>query len=314
MLKKFIACLTALCVAVSVMTLNALCDQPSPELDLDEIFVAQRNMPPQKTDHTGERFKAELLPGSTVYFSIKNAHRAEDLSGYRAILDWNKGEEYITRCRVEYCEVFDTDGETSLGYRYVIAMGLTETSDDVMRTLRGNIRLADRTSRVVPEISFTISVGKGAALGKADAIYCDSPSVMIEFATLSESVIIYFHDMCSFEVETLGQQDVDAGCSTQPLTSISERYRDADLKFIWWNKRPIFDHVGTVRILPDSRYGYLYQLRGGEIYDITDSYDKTQDAYVINTRRLEGFVLSDRELSPEADIIPEPNPPTGVMS
>ena len=285
-----------------------------PELDLDAVFIAQQNMPPQKADHSGENFRAALLPGSTVYFSIKNAHRAEDISGYRGIFEWNKGEEYVTRSRVEYCEVFDSDGKTSLGYRYVLAMGLTETSDDVMRTLRGSVRFADRASRLTPEISFTISVGNGADLGRADSIYCDSPSVKIEFGTLSDSVVINFHDFCSFEVETAGQQDIDAGCSTLPLTGIAERYRAADLRFIWWHKRPIFDHVGKMRIYPANNERYLYELKGGELFDISDCYDSEQDAFVISTRRLEGYVLSDRALSPEALIVPEPNPPTGAAA
>lgn len=280
---------------------------------MDAVFIAQQNMPPQKAEHSGENFRASLLPGSTVYFSIKNAHRAEDISGYRAIFDWSKGEEYVTRSRVEYCEVFDTDGKTSLGYRYVVAMGLTETSDDVMRTLRGNVRFADRSSRITPEISFTVSVGKGANLGKADAIFCDSPSVKIEFGTLSETVIINFHDFCSFEVDTVGQQDLDAGCSTMPLTDISEKYRDADLKFIWWNKKPIFDHVGTLRLYPNQREKYLYELRGGKLHDVSDSYDNDQQAFVITARRLEGFVFSDRALDFDAKIVPEPNPPTGAV-
>ena len=235
----------------------ATADEAVPELDLDAVFVSQPNMPPQKIDQSDENLRVMLLPGSTIYFSIKNAQRAEDISGYRAIFDWNKGEEYVTRSRVEYCEVFDTDGKTSLGYRYVVAMGLTETSDDVMRTLRGKVKFAERSSSISSEISFTVSVGKGADLGRADSVYCESPSVKIEFATLSESVIIYFHDICSFEVETTGQQDLDAGCSTQPLTDIAERYRDANLRFIWWNRRPIFDHVGTVRIYPQQNEKYL---------------------------------------------------------
>lgn len=311
-LKRITAFITALCLAATVLTAAISADEAVPELDLDAVFIAQQNMPPQKAEHAGENFRASLLPGSTVYFSIKNAHRAEDISGYRAIFDWSKGEEYVTRSRVEYCEVFDSDGKTSLGYRYVVAMGLTETSDDVMRTLRGSVRFADRASRLTPEISFTVSVGKGADLGKADTIYCNSPSVKIEFGTLSETVVINFHDFCSFEVETVGQQDIDAGCSTQPLTGIAERYRSADLKFIWWYKRPIFDHVGTLRIYPENNEKYLYELKGGELVDISESYDNTQNAFVVSTRRLEGYVLSDKMLSPDALLVPEANPPTGV--
>jgi len=311
-LKRFTALLTAILIAVSVMPTAVSAEEAVPELDLDAVFIAQQNMPPQKAEHSGENFRASLLPGSTVYFSIKNAHRAEDISGYRAIFDWSKGEEYVARSRVEYCEVFDSDGKTSLGYRYVVAMGLTETSDDVMRTLRGSVRFADRASRITPEISFTVSVGKGANLGRADSIYCDSPSVKIEFGTLSETVVINFHDFCSFEIETIGQQDIDAGCSTQPLTDISERYRSADLKFIWWYKRPIFDRVGTLRIYPEHNEKYLYELRGGELVDISESFDNAHDAFVIPTRRLEGYVLSDRALSPDALLVPEANPPTGA--
>ena len=190
-------------------------------------------------------------------------------------------------------------------------MGLTETSDDAVRTLRGSIKLADRASRLAPSVSFTISVSNGAVIGRADEIYCDSPRIRVDFQALGESVIMRFYDFCSFEVETAGQQEIDAGCSTSPLTDIAERYREADLEFIWWKKRPIFDHEGTLTVYSEPGK-LLYELRGGKLHDVTGSYDHESEAFVLTARRLEGFVLSDRELAPDAPIIPEPNPPTGT--
>ena len=91
--------------------------EAEPVIDADEVFVAINGLAPRKIDHSGNSLRTEVQPGSIIYFSIKNAKRAEDLNGYRAVLEWSKGEGYTTHIRIEYREMFDIDGVTSLGYR-----------------------------------------------------------------------------------------------------------------------------------------------------------------------------------------------------
>ena len=308
-LKRFLILMMVLCIAVSLyVTVSA---EDIPAIDVDEVFTERSGFVPTKLDHSGERLRTEVTPGSVIYFSIKNAKRAEDLDGYRAVLNWSKGEEYITYTRIEYREMFDSDGETSLGYRYVISMRIAEQSDDSARTLRGSIKLAKRTNQRTDEISFTVSVSNGAPVGKASEIKCDSPDVTVGFDALEETVIIHFYDFCSFEVRTEGQEQINGGCIERIPTDIFERHRQAELRALIWSKRPIFDHVGMLYINADKDE-YLYELLGGKLVAADAHYDEQHGAFAIKTRRLEGFVISDRELDLTAAPVAEPIPPTFV--
>ena len=306
-LKKFLILLLALCTAASfAVTVSA---EDIPAIDVDEVFTERNGFLPTKLEHSGERLRTEITPGSIIYFSIKNARRAEDLDGYRAVINWNKGKEYTTHIRIEYREMFDVDGETSLGYRYVIAMGVADQSDGVARTLRGSIKLAKRTNQRTDEISFTISVSDGAPVGKASEITCASPDITVDFTALEDNVIIHFGSFCSFEVSTQDQESINGGCIERVPTNIFERYRQVELRAITWTKKPIFDHEGTLYINADKNE-YLYELLGGQLIAPEAHYDEQIGAFVMKTRRLEGVVISDSELDLAAEQIAEPIPPT----
>ena len=309
MLKRLLTLILAVFIAASaVITASA---EEVPALDVNEVFIERNGFAPQKLDHKGESLRTEVTPGSIIYFSIKNAKRAEDLNGYRAVLEWSKGEDYTTYIRIEYREMFDYDGVTSLGYRYVIAMGIAGLSDDVARTLRGSIKLAKRTNQRTDEISFTISVSKGAPIGKATEIRCNTPDITINFETLEDTVIIYFDNFCRFEVRTEGQEYLNGGCLSKVPTDIFERHRYAELRAMTWTKKPIFDHIGTLYI-DAYKNEYLYELLGGKLTEADAYYDEEYGAFVVKTRRLEGFVVSDRELDLEAEQVAEPIPPTFI--
>ncbi len=308
-LKRFFILILVVCLAMATVTTASA--EEAPVIDVNEVFVARNGLVPQKLDHSGESLRTEISPGTIIYFSIKNARRAEDLDGYRAVLNWNKGEEYTSYIRIEYREMFDHDGVTSLGYRYVIAMGIAELGDDAARTLRGSIKLARRTNQRTDEISFTISVSNGAPIGKATEIRCSSPDINVDFEALEETVIIHFNGFCSFEVRTQGQEPVNGGCIERTPTDIYERYRDAELRTLFWVKKPIFDHIGTLYVYADEDE-YLYELLGGELIASDAHYDEQYGAFAVKTRRLEGFVVADRELDLNAPQTAEPNPPTAI--
>ena len=311
-MKKLSAFILALFIAFSASVTAFALRDTDPQLDVDEIFLAEKNSQPKKIDHSGSSLRTAVTPGSTIYFSIKNARRAEVLNGYRAVLEWSKGEDYVTSVRIEYREMFDFDGVTSLDYRYVIAMNIADFGDDAAHTLRGRIKLAQRRTQNVPEVSFTVSVKKDVVEGETSYILCNTPELNLDFPSFSDIVFIDFGGFCGFEVNSRGQDSVDIGCNFLPITNIAECYREAQLRFITWNKRPFFDHAGKLTVY-SSGEEWLYELRGGKLYDISDCYREEEGAFVLVTHRLEGLVISDRELMLDVPQIPEPNPPTAAF-
>lgn len=311
-MKRILAVMIALFVAVSIAAVPFAADDGNvPQINVDEIFLAEKNSPPTKLDRTGDTLRMEIEPESTLYFSISNARRAEDLNGLRAVTNWSKGEEYTLTPRIEYREMMDTDGITSLGYRYVISMQLTGLADEGAHTLRGTIKLAKRTSSIAPTVSFTLLMRKDAGSDEFRMIKCDSPKTIAEFTGGHEAATIFFYDFGYFDVELHDQGPLNIGCSLLPITDIEERYRDAGLRFISWSKPPIFNRVGSM-VIPADESEYLYELRGTTLVDRNDTYQEQISSFVIKTRRLEGFVLSDRPLPPNAKVQPQPNPLNGA--
>lgn len=311
-MKKLFSLTAAICAAVLLCCMPFADEETAvPQINVDEIFLAEKNSQPEMLERSGEALRMEIEPGSTLYFSIENARRAEDINGFRAVTSWSKGEEYTSSPAIEYREMMAADGVTSLGYRYVISMQLADVIDDSAHTLRGTIKLVQRRNQKAPTVSFTLLLKKNAETDGYHAIKSNSQNVWIDFSNEVGSATVLFYDFGYFDIDVQGQGELNIGCSILPMTDIVERYREAKLRCIRWSSRPIFDHVGRM-VIPANDAEFLYELRGGELIDRTDSYNEQEMAFVISTRRLEGFIVSDMVLRPNANPQPEPNPLTGL--
>ena len=59
-------------------------------IDGTQVFLAEADGDPCQIESGGESLRTVVKPGSTLYFSIANAFRAEDLEGLRVVVDWSK--------------------------------------------------------------------------------------------------------------------------------------------------------------------------------------------------------------------------------
>ena len=280
-------------------------------IDGTQVFVAEPGGEPCRIESGGDSLRTVVRPGSTVYFSIANAARAEDLNGLRVVVDWSKGEELTGTPKIEYRRMMDKTGQASLGYRYVASVEILDTADARPHTLRGSIKIAKRANASAPEVSLTILVREEGQDSTGRVVECARSTFLIEFGRTDEAAQISFYDRGYFEVGVSGQGPLDVGCTTVPVTDIAERYRGAKLKFLTWGKQPFFNHAGKL-VLYAEPGSFLYALRGGSMEDITGGYSEDEGGFVLTTRRLEGFVISDRTLDPGAVPVPEPNPLTAA--
>ncbi|HWP50745.1 MAG TPA: hypothetical protein VN626_03500 [Clostridia bacterium] len=307
---KRIGFLVAMLVTALLCVICVLAEEPAAAvIDGTQVFVAEPGEDPRQIESGAESLRTVVKPGSTVYFSIANAVRAEDLNGLRAVVDWSKGEELTGSPRIEYRRMMDTTGQTSLGYRYVVALEILDTADTRPHTLRGSIKIAKRANASAPEVSLTILVRQDGRDNTDRVVTCAQKTLLMEFGRTEEMVRISFFDSGYFEVGVTGQGPLDVGCTTEPVTDIAERYPEAALKFISWSKQPFFNRIGKL-VLYAERDSFLYALRGSGLVETTGSYSEEEGGFVLTTRRLEGFVVSDRALDPEAVPVPQSNPPT----
>lgn len=312
-MKRTVFFILALAAAL-LCAVRAPAQTPSAAIDGTQVFIAEPGGDPRQTaDGAGDSLRTVVKPGSVIYFSIANALRAEDLNGLRVVVDWSKGEEYTAAPRIEYRRMLDKSGQTSLGYRYVAAIEILDTVDTRPHTLRGSIKLAKRANATAPEVSMTILVRQDGRPSAGRVLTCDRSSFLIEFGHTEETAQVAFYDRGYFDVNVAGQGPLDVGCSTTSVTDIAERYPDAALKFLVWGKKPFFNRTGDL-VLYAEPGTFLYALRGRDLVPVVGGYSEAEGGFVLQTRRLEGFVLSDRLLDPDAVPVPQPNPPTGAQN
>ncbi len=280
-------------------------------IDGTQVFMAEPGGDPRQIESGGDSLRTVVRPGSILYFSIANAFRAKDLNGLRVVIEWNKGEEYTAAPRIEYRRMMDKTGQIALGYRYVAAVEILDTADSRPHTLRGSIKLAERANASAPEVSMTILVRQDGRDSTGQVVTCNRSTFLIEFGHAEETAQLAFYDRGYFNVNVTGQGPLDVGCTTDPVTDVAERYPEAVLKFLTWGKKPFFNRAGDL-VLYAEPGAFLYMLRGGDLVKIEGGYSEAEGGFVLKTRRLEGFVLSDRALLPGAVPVPQPNPPTGA--
>ena len=310
-MKRAILLILALTAAL-LCAVGALAEESAAAvIDGTQIFVAEPGGEPRRIEGGGDSLRTVVRPGTIIYFSIANAFRAEDLNGLRLVVEWSKGGEYTGAPRIEYRRMLDKSGQTSLGYRYVAAVEILDTADTRPHTLRGNIKLAVRANAPAPEVSMTILVRQDGRDSTGRVVTCDRSTFLIEFGYTEETTQIAFYDRGYLDVNVEGQDPLDVGCTTTPVTDIAERYPGAALKFLIWGKKPFFNRTGNL-VLYAEPGAFLYALQGSGLVEVSGDYSEAEGGFVLKTRRLEGFVISDRALDPAAAPVPQSNPPTGA--
>ncbi|WMJ83419.1 hypothetical protein ACS3UN_10125 [Oscillospiraceae bacterium LTW-04] len=310
-MKRIVFWLAALLTALLCVVCAMAEEAAVAVIDGTQVFVAEAGGEPCQIESGGESLRTVVRPGSTIYFSIANATRAEDLNGLRVVVDWSKGGELTEMPRIEYRRMMDETGETSLGFRYVAAVDILDTADIKPHTLRGYIKIAKRANASAPKVSLTILVRQDGREDTDRIVACTQKKLILEFSRAEEMVQIAFYDRGFFEVNVTGQGPLNVGCSTEPVTDIAERYPGATLKFLTWGNRPFFNRSGKL-VLYAGPGSFLYALNGNRLVELSEGYSEQEGGFVVITRRLEGFVISDRPLDPAAVPVPQPNPPTGA--
>lgn len=304
--------LRTLIIISLILMLSAVALAAGPYISDEKIYVASPGGLPCEAEQSNGQLSETVEPGSTVYFVIEGASRAEDLANVLARVyfddDNSEGEEYIGSVSIEYRMLYDKDGKKQVGYHYVFAMPLLEVPDSEMITVRGRAALARQRAG---SLSFLIYVQEESGAADAEIFYCDSANQIISFDDSLNYASVYFSNAAQFSVCVKGQGSVNIGISFAKYTDIAQAYPSADIRCISWLQEPIFNYSGTLKIIsaPDT---YLYEIRGSELYDLSDTYSEKDHAFKFSTRRLGCYVISDIPLG--EDINPEPqfNPPTGA--
>ncbi|KAF5040669.1 hypothetical protein DSECCO2_531000 [anaerobic digester metagenome] len=105
-------------------------------------------------------------------------------------------------------------------------------------------------------------------------------------------------DGATFTVDTEGQGDLTLGANCDYDDAVLDRYPDATLLFFNGNG-DYFYHYGTL-FLPAEPGDCLYRNINRTLYDIGAVYDEEAGGFLLRTRHLSHYVLSDRALAVES--------------
>lgn len=149
-----------------------------------------------------------------------------------------------------------------------------------------------------------VQVAAAAADFERDVVYNRQHSYyfdkMIDGETAEDSAWEFsfeVFDGATFTVDTEGQADLTLGANCDYDDVVLERYPEAKLLFFNGNG-DYFYHYGTL-FLPAGPGDCLYRNINRTLYDIGAVYDGEAGGFLLRTRHLSQYVLSDRALPVE---------------
>jgi|GEM_PF-1607029 len=313
---KRLAAFAAALLAAWALSAAAFATQaaPTPTISPDEIYVAAPQGVPRAAAHTDGALSEVLEPGSTIYFVIEGAVRAQDLTSRYARIFFDDGEstgeDLVGVPAIEYRMLYDADGTRQIGYSYVLALPiLPQMPDRDLHAIRARVGLSRQRAG---SLTFTANVQSRDAFFDAQTIACKGARCRVEFPADARSVHLAFRGGILFSVELGGQAAAEAGVSYATFTDLSAAYPSASLFCIEWRRAPIFNRVGTL-FLPAGEETYLYEVRGRSLVDLTDAYDASAGGFSLQTRRLGAYVIADRPLEEAETADPPTNPLVGAL-
>jgi hypothetical protein len=302
--------LLGLSVAFLIFTSSSL--PAPPQICVERAFLAQRDDVACEVLSHGGRILESVEPGGIVYFPIENALRSQDVEGWRVIIDdWISGQQLVKESRIEYIEVFDNDKLTSLGKFFAAAIYLNYNGDSPDGFVNARISVTQRRSGAKYQ-DFSFVVRSNRYSQPDDSIICGAPDAQLSFFEKTQLVSLVFSDFARFDVDVATQSTVNVGFSSKPYTDIVAAYPNARLEFLSWIKRPIFNQTGRLFLYANEDSAYLYELINGSLILSDAEYSKDDKAFVILSRRLGDYIVSDQILADPVTAVSHPNPPTGI--
>ncbi|HWP51916.1 MAG TPA: hypothetical protein VN626_09515 [Clostridia bacterium] len=229
--------------------------------------------------------------------SFRYVYESEAVSGIKVKSDWDMNGKLVKSVEVTKKKV---TGETlSQKYIYFLAITLAEststTSVDVVGTVEmrksGSFDYEDMQLDVNMEVAYPVA---------NDTIITEDLQIFKEgygFIGDSEEEFTFECDDDSyFTVNTVGQSKLLISATTDFDSKIADLYPTANLNFFYGNGAT-FNKTGVLTLAADEG-SYLYQVKDdGTMVRLNAEYDEYDEAFLIKTKTLGKYVVSDTALT-----------------
>ncbi|HWP51915.1 MAG TPA: hypothetical protein VN626_09510 [Clostridia bacterium] len=246
--------------------------------------------------------------GKTLYYPLLNnstdeantfnyVYESEAVSGIKVKADWDMNGKLVKSLEVTKKKI---TGETlSQKYIYFLAINLAESTStsavDVVGTVEmrksGSFDYEDMQLDVNMEVAYPVA---------SDTIITEDLQIFKEgygFIGDSEEEFSFECDDDSyFTVNTVGQSKLLISASTDFDSKIADLYSTANLNFFYGNGAT-FNKTGVLTLAADEG-SYLYQLKDdGNMVRLNAEYDEYDEAFLIKTKTLGKYIVSDTALT-----------------
>lgn len=124
----------------------------------------------------------------------------------------------------------------------------------------------------------------------------DGERAVVSFSDDAEDLIIEFGDDAWFEFNARGQGKLNLAYNTKFNREFAYDYDDANIDFINFEGEPTTNRTGTLYIYADED-SYIYEVTSKGAKKINGAYyDDDEEAWVIRTRNLTSYAISDKKL------------------
>lgn len=248
--------------------------------------------------------------GKTLYYPLLNSvapttpeddiayvYESEAVSGIKVKSSWDMNGKLVKSVEIAKKKV--TGKTLSQKYIYFLAVTLADSTStssvDVVGTLEmrksGSFDYKDMQLDVNMEVAFPVA--SSTEITEDLQIFKEGAS----FVGDSEEEFTFESDKDSyFTVNTVGQSKLLISASTDFDSKIADLYPDANLNFFYGNGAT-FNKTGVLTLAADEGT-FLYQLKDdGTMVRLNAEYDKYDEAFIIKTKTLGKYIVSDTALT-----------------
>ena len=319
-MKKIFALALAAVMTAGMTTVAFAAEDPVLTIG-NHIFKESDGVGEWVGDLDSTSFNNVLEPGETYYISINadgmdladiNGNKAEvekkadDVTKsiankYKIYDDWKIGEIKDMEISYKKIELFDGSWEDSksTGYRYVVAFEIPELESAKSYDVAGEIKIAKSSTKAKDLTGMRLDATVGKFVTIEDDTIDATDLSLVKFskdAELTDVEITWGSDeVAMFEVNVSGQGKLNLAYNTDFNKEFADKYDYANIDFVTFEGTPSFNRTGKLYIYADADT-YLYEVTEDGAKAVKAEYDEDYEAWVLNTRTLKAYAISDVEL------------------
>jgi hypothetical protein len=295
---------------------------------------------------TGDKGDEMVAPGKTVYFPLSNKAPmttpiddaefvvlSDAIKSVSTSTKYTLGQDLVDSIKIVYKKT-----DVNNAYGYMLAVTFKSSTSTAAKDFAAEVTLkkssgTDNTATdAKKELGFTGKwrITTTVKFGTGDIAKVTSGYKVFDFKDKAEEVFEFEKfEGVTFEVDVTGQDKMLIKADAKYDATVAGKYPAANINF-FNGYGATFNKIGELR-LPAEPGSYLYAINAdGTLKAVAAEYDDGLEAFVIKTRTLGHYAISDTELEiapvvevpaeePEAPVVetpetPKPNVNTGAAA